>query len=239
VQDSADLPWSKFREITERFSDVRFMNEAQAAILRDLIVAENAREILEIGFFHGKSSTYIAAILEDLGRGSLVTIDRLNAAKRSPAIHDMLALSGLGHRAQPRFAFRSFTWELQKLIAEGPRQRFDLCYFDGGHTWDDTGFGVVLVDMLLRPGGLLILDDMNWRAKSSPGYKSRPKRLAVFSKDEAAAPTVRRVWDLVLPHLGYVDMREIPEVRWGVARKPSARAAAAAARADELAPAER
>ena len=86
----------------------------------------------------------------------------------------------------PILPFRSFTWELQKLIAQVPRPRFDLCYFDGGHTWDNTGFGVLLVDILLRPGGILVLDDMNWsfgpprpttaRTRSSPPDTPRTRR---------------------------------------------------------------
>ena len=195
TQDVAAGGTSKFDEITERFEKLPFMRAAQAEIIRDLIRETDAKDILEIGFFHGKSSAYIGAILEDLGRGTLVTIDDRSALGRDPTIHDVLRMAGLAHRVQPIFAFRSFTWELQKVISQVPRPHFDLCYFDGGHTWDNTGFGVVLVDILLRPGGLLVLDDMNWRVESSPTYKN-PKRRARFSEDETAAPTVRRAWEL-------------------------------------------
>ena len=215
---------SKFDEITAKFAKVPYMNADQAATLRGLIAAEDAAAILEIGFFKGKSSAYIAAILEDLGRGRLVTIDRAGAAERAPNIHDLLAGAGLAHRVEPIFAFRSFTWELQRLIVATPRPVFDLCYFDGGHTWDETGLGVVLVDMLLRPGGLIVLDDLDWTVAGSPYYRENQKRAARFSPDEAAAPTVRRVFDLILPHLGYAHVRETtgPRWRWGVARKPGA-----------------
>ena len=179
-----------------------------------------ARDILEIGFFHGKSSLYIAAMLEDLGRGHLVTIDQRSALQ--PATRTSTSLlgdTGLAHRVTPIIAFRSFTWELQKLITQVPRPRFDLCYFDGGHAWDSTGFGVLLVDFLLRPGGILVLDDMNWSVKSSPHYRKNPKLTAQFSKDEAATPTVRRTWDLILPHLGYEHLEERKDISWGIARK--------------------
>ncbi len=226
MPDIASHGWKKYDEITERYSEIRFMKEKQARVLRELIVESGARDILEIGFFHGKSSIYIAAILEDLGEGTLVTIDQRSALKRDPTIHDLLRMTGLERRVQPIIAHRSFTWELQKMIAGGTGPRFDLCYFDGGHTWDNTGFGVLLVDMLLRPGGILVLDDMNWKVRGSPAYKNKPKLLGRFSEDEAVAPTVRRTWDLILPHLGYREMREIPDLRWGVARKPGAAEAA-------------
>jgi predicted O-methyltransferase YrrM len=226
---------TKFDEITERLAKIPYMMEDRALIIRDIITQNNAKDILEIGFLHGKSSAYIAAILEDLDRGTLVTIDQSGALARDPSIYDLLRTTGLGHRVQPIFAFRSFTWELQKLIAQVPRARFDLCYFDGGHTWDSTGFGVVLVDILLKPGGVLVLDDMNWSVKTSSHYRKNPKRAAKFSEDEAAIPAVRRTWELILPHLGYTEMREIPEVKWGVARKAGGRPMGAAVRPTDAA----
>lgn len=144
---------TRFDEITERFGQVQYMKEAQARVLRDLIVEKDARDVLEVGFYQGKSSAYIAAILEDLGRGSLVTVDRRDPTAGKTNITSLLGQAGLSHRVQVIQAHRSFTWELQKLIADRAGPRFDFCYFDGGHTWDDTGFGFTLVNQLLRPGG--------------------------------------------------------------------------------------
>lgn len=211
---------SKFEEITARFSEVKYMNAARAAILRDLIVRTDARDILEIGFYQGKSSLYIAGALEDLGRGRLVTIDREAARKHDPNIHDLLAAAGLAHRVEPVFAFRSFTWELQKLVAADPRPAFDLCYFDGGHTWDETGFGFLLVDLLLKPGGTIVFDDMNWTVAGSAAYARNAAKSAAFSPDEAEARSVERVWDLLVPERGYERLARLDKVHWGVARKP-------------------
>lgn len=218
----AGTRWAHFDGITARYAKLPYMVEAQAAVLRDLVVENDCRDILEVGFYHGKSSLYIGAMLEDLGRGHLVTIDRRFARDRTPNIEGLLAETGLEHRVSPRFAFRSFTWELQTLIARTPRPGFDLCYFDGGHTWDETGFGVLLVDLLLRPGGLLVLDDLDWSIATSAAYRRRPERAAGFSTDEATAPGVRRSWELILPHLGYELLEERQDFRWGIARKPLA-----------------
>ncbi|MEZ4597942.1 MAG: hypothetical protein R3C32_14675 [Chloroflexota bacterium] len=44
------------------------------------------RDLLEIGFYQGKSSAYIGAILEDRGGpGHLLTIDRGDRARNPPA----------------------------------------------------------------------------------------------------------------------------------------------------------
>lgn len=210
---------SKFADVSERFAALPYMKQGQAEILRDLIDEQGAVDVLEIGFFHGKSSAYIAAALEDRGAGHLTTIDNLSAAQREPRIEQLLDGLQLSHRVTPIFAQRSYTWALQQLISTSPRPLFDLCYFDGGHVWDSTGFGVVLVDILLRPGGLIILDDMDWSVATSAYHRENPKAGAMFSADERAAQPVRLTWELLLPHLGYAHVREIKEAGWGVARK--------------------
>jgi predicted O-methyltransferase YrrM len=212
---------SLFDQIGLKYEKLPYMNHRQARTLRQLIRDESAEDILEIGFFHGKSSLYIAAVLEDQGKGHLTTLDLRAAERRQPNIHQVLEATGLSHRVTPVFCHRSYTWELQRMITSDPVPQFDLCYFDGGHTWDNTGFGVLLVDMLLRPGGLILLDDMDWSLSSSQWASANPNALAQYSEDERAARTVRLVWDTILPHLGYDRLREIPEHKWGLARKPS------------------
>lgn len=211
---------SKFDEITKQFGKVKYMNEARARILRDLLEEQDATDVLEIGFFRGKSSLYIGAMLEDRGRGGLVTIDRQSAARLKPNIHDLIERSGMAHRIRPVFAYRSFTWELLQLVQSTPRPQFDFCYFDGGHTWDDTGFGFVLVNMLLRPGAMIVFDDIDWTIAGSAAYRKDPERAALYSEDERAAKTVRLVWEVLLPEFGYERIREISEVGWAVGRKP-------------------
>ncbi|KIN70358.1 hypothetical protein Z948_10 [Sulfitobacter donghicola DSW-25 = KCTC 12864 = JCM 14565] len=60
-----------------------YMKRAQADRLRELIRNNNARRILELGFFHGKRSAYITAILEEQGVGHLTTIDLTSARTKA------------------------------------------------------------------------------------------------------------------------------------------------------------
>ena len=204
------------------------MQHEQALFMRDFIVEHDCEDILEIGFAHGKSSAYIAAILEDLGRGHLVTIDKRNARKRNPNIETVLSELGLSHRGAPIYAHRSFTWEMAKMIQAEPRPQFDLCYFDGDHSWDGTGFGFLLVDMLLRSGGWIIFDDLKWTFRDSIRKSNKvPKRWKQSSEDEAAAAGVGMAFDLLVPHLGYTDLHTEQDGWWGIARKPVDRASAA------------
>lgn len=212
---------SCFERVKSRFDDLPYMGHSQAALMRDLVSERDARDILEIGFYHGKSSAYFAAILEDLGRGHLVTIDRENARRREPNIEQVLSALDLAHRVTPVYARRSYTWEMARMIRTEPRPQFDFCYFDGGHTWDGTGFGFVLVDMLLRPGGWIVFDDLPWTIEAAIRDRPKvPKQWRSFSPDELSAPAVSLVFELLVPHLGYTDQAVINRGRWGLARKP-------------------
>lgn len=212
---------SNFENVGRKFGELKYMRQGEAALLRQWIAEHSASNILEIGFYHGKSSAFIAAILDDLGRGHLVTIDMASARKRTPNIDQVLSTLGLAHRVTPIYAERSYTWELARLIRSTPRPAFDLCYFDGGHTWDATGFGFLLVDMLLRPGGWIIFDDLTWTIENAvKGRTKVPAHWRKCSAEEQATPAVQMVFDLLVPHLGYTKLQTVNGGQWGVAQKP-------------------
>jgi predicted O-methyltransferase YrrM len=106
------------------------------------------------------------------------------------------------------------------MLREDQTPRFDLAYIDGGHTWDVTGYAFVLCDLLLRPGGWIIFDDMEWTIDRSPAINTSEAKMARYSADERAAKGVRMVWDLVMPSRGYTDLEDNKALKWGVARKP-------------------
>src|SRR5690606_34178835 len=80
-----------FERVRQEFGDLPYMQHRHATFLRDLIVKHDVRDILETGFYQGKSSAYFAAILEDLGRGHLTTIDLPKALERTPNIDYVLS----------------------------------------------------------------------------------------------------------------------------------------------------
>ena len=209
-----------FEKVTNKFQNLKYMNEDRANFIRDFMHKNQVENVLELGFFQGKSSAYFAAIMEDQGKGHLTTIDMHYAAKRKPSISEVLKKLGLSHRVDMIYAQRSYTWELGKMLQQTPRPQFDLCYLDGGHTWDVTGYGFVIVDMLLKPGGWIIFDDLDWTISKS--LKGRPISGTCwkgYSDDEQNSKGVRMVWELIVPHLKYVNRFEESRFAWGIAQK--------------------
>jgi predicted O-methyltransferase YrrM len=212
---------SMFDETDRKVGKLQYMTRENAEFMRKFIADRDLSSLLEIGFFKGKSTAYFAAILEDLGRGHVTAIDKKTALDHQPNIDDVLRMTGLSHRVTRVLSDRSYTWELLKMMRSTEPPQFDFCYFDGGHTWDATGFGFVLVDRLLKPGGWIIFDDLDWTIEKS--LESSPQRESIYRKygsDERTTPAVRLVFETLVKDFGYRNMKEVSEFSWGVAQKP-------------------
>ena len=106
-----------------------------------------------------------------------------------------------------------------RLIEEHEIPYFDFCYFDAGHSWDVTGYAFFLVDRLLKPGGWVVFDDLDWtyERKIKPGQPI-PDFLARVPEDERSTAQVRKVWDLLVCRSPGYEGHEVIG-KWGVARK--------------------
>jgi predicted O-methyltransferase YrrM len=196
------------------------MQEEQALTLREVIVKNDLSNLLELGTFYGKGSAYMAAILEDLGRGTLVTLDRNSTLRLKPNVHDILRGLNLDHRVTVHKHPRSSTITLMEMLEEEPARKFDFCYFDAGHVWDVTGFMFMLVDLMLVPGAWVVFDDLDWTlakhwAKNPKSRQAYPE----YSDEEGRIPQVRKVFEILPRKLGYINISE-PHPGWGLAQKP-------------------
>lgn len=205
--------------VRNHVGDLKYMTFAQARRMRDFLYEHDLFDVLELGFYHGVSTAYLAEMIRDRGRGHLTTIDLESARALSPNVDDLLAGLGLADLVTVHYEPTSYTWRLMKLIEAHPEPAFDLCYLDGGHSWAVSGFGFFLVEKLLRPGGWIIVDDLDWtyeRMLQPDG--SRPAFMATMPEDELRTPQIRKVWDLLVTrHPGFDSFRE--EGQWGFARK--------------------
>ncbi|MGH3466835.1 MAG: class I SAM-dependent methyltransferase [Thermocrispum sp.] len=208
----------KFDDVDAVVAGTRFMTSDQGRTVYEFIVENKLGRVLELGFAYGKSSCYFAAAAEEVGGDShVVTMDLENAKDRKPNIHQLLEKCGLTELVTPVFAGSSYTWELMKLLEKDPQPRFDFAYIDGGHTWDVSGFGFMLVDRLLAPGGWVLFDDLDWTLDGSPTMRKLPwvKKLP---EHERTTGQVRKVFELlVTTHPDYVNVHEAKG--WGWAQK--------------------
>lgn len=205
--------------VNDKLKDVPYMTLAQASRLAKFMIENNIKDCLELGCYQGKSTAFLSAILKHNGGGTVTTVDRTEALDHSPNVHEVLERLDLADIVTVFLERRSLTWRLMKMLEEAALPRFDFCYFDGGHSWDVTGFAFLLVDRLLRPGGWVLFDDLGWTYSSmlKPG-KNVPGWLANMPDEERTTPQVRKVWELLVKtSSNYTDFRE--EGQWAFARK--------------------
>ena len=209
----------KIDQIRERVKSIPYMSVTQAETITDVILENRFQNILELGFGHGVSTCYIAGAVDDLGRGTITTIDSISAREAEPNIEHLLGSLGLAKYVAIFYEPTSYIWWLMKMLEERPSPRFDFCYIDGAHDWFADGFAFFLVDRLLKPGGLIIFDDLDWTYESSPTLK-KTQRVKRMPQDEKSTPQIRKVYELLVkPHPAYGEFME--KGRWAYARKTS------------------
>ncbi len=177
-------------------------------------VSENGfRSCLELGFMHGVSSVYIAAALEANGAGHLTSVDIPYALELTPLASDLLERAGLSHRVELVVNPDSYVWWLRKQLRGQQRGKtieplYDFVFIDGAHTWDHDALAFLLVDRLLRPGGWVLLDDLDWCVPEG----------ASVPADTLSIPHVREIWDLLIESdPSYDELRS--DGSWGFAHK--------------------
>jgi predicted O-methyltransferase YrrM len=204
-------------KIRERVEGVPHMTFQQAQAMRDVILQNRFKNLLELGFRHGVSTCYMAAVLDELGGGKITTIDLDTARDAQPNIDALLADLGLARLVTVFYEPTSYTWRLMKMLEEDPSPRFDFCYIDGAHDWATDGFAFFLVDRLLRPGGLILFDDLDWKYESSPALRHSDK-VRLMPQDEKSTAQVRKVYELLVKsHPAYGDF--VVRNDWAFARK--------------------
>jgi predicted O-methyltransferase YrrM len=201
------------------------MSPEQGRTVYEHVRATRPAEVLELGTAHGVGAAYLAAGLEDNGAGRLVTVDFAGACY-DPSPEAVLERAGLRGRVEIVREHSSYTWWLKEQVqARSDRHgncepRFDFVYLDGAKHWTIDGLAVVLVEKLLRPGGWLLMDDLDWT------YAQDPHREATdgivhreLSEPERTEPHLRAVFELIVAqHPSFTELR-VQDEWWGWARK--------------------
>ena len=156
-----------------RASHLPLIDPEVGALLRILVAAIGATRILEIGTAVGYSGIWLAGALP--AGGMLITMEL--DAERARTARENFASAGLADRVNV------VVGDARRMTAKvsGP---FDLIFQDG----DKQQYEPLLPRLieLLRPGGLLITDNVLWSGDVVPGFNATPIRDAAGTAAIAA-----------------------------------------------------
>lgn len=130
----------------------------QGAALRDLVTSERATRTLETGFGLGLSAAHIGLGLLRAGG------DDPRHIALDPTTHGYLGDAGwtlmrrLGLDRVVDLIREESQVALPRLMSEGVR--LDLAFIDGDHRFDPAFVDLYFVSRMVRPTGLIVVDDM-------------------------------------------------------------------------------
>ncbi len=134
------------------------VTQAQGAALADLVASEKASSTVEVGFALGLSCLHICTGLLRSGAAepSHVAIDPTEAPHWRNA--GRLLVERAGAAPLLELVEEESQVALGRFLAEG--RRFDVAFVDGDHRFDPAFVDIYFMTRLVRPGGLILVDDM-------------------------------------------------------------------------------
>lgn len=174
------------------------------ALLRGVLRQRPAPVVAEIGVGIGATTRELARLLNHQGELHLFdhedVLETLMAELRAEGWPDI--------RTHPngRKLFESYSWTLALLLREmrarGEDGVFDFVYLDGAHVWAHDAPAALALIPLLRPGGVLLLDDFRWTLAASPTLNpERHKPTAAnYAPGQIETPHVALICEVFLDH---------------------------------------
>ncbi len=149
--------------------DLPLVDAEVGVLLRVLALAVRATRVLEIGTAIGYSGVWMAGALPKDGLLITMEVDE----QRARRARDNFSKAGLADRVNV------IVGDAQRMLHKvaGP---FDLIFQDG----DKKQYGPMLDRLveLLRPGGLLVTDNVLWSGDVVPGFNPKPMQSASDTK---------------------------------------------------------
>jgi predicted O-methyltransferase YrrM len=125
--------------------------------LRDTLLAHRAHVVIEVGLAYGSSALAIGEALCAIGETNVshVIIDPFQATAYENVGREVLNAAGLA--AQTTVIEESSSIALARLAHDGFTA--DAAFVDGSHRFHEVFVDLYFLRKLVRPGGLIILDD--------------------------------------------------------------------------------
>jgi predicted O-methyltransferase YrrM len=132
------------------------VNGAEGEALERWVTRERAMRTVEVGLGYGVSALFICAgLVANGGEARHVAIDPHQSTRFESCGLQLLEEAGLAGLVE-HHAEESQT-ALPRFLAEG--RQFDLAFVDGNHRFDGVFLDLVYLGRLVRPGGVVFLDD--------------------------------------------------------------------------------
>ena len=202
-----------FEAVVEQVGGTPWMTPDQGRRIWEHFTRTTPTAALDVGTCFGASAAYMATAMRARGGGRVVTVDSAlfdggdidvrewcRDLWRRCGVADMIEMVRIPHS--------NYAWWLMDQVARHtPSGRtcdpcFDFAYLDGAKWLTLDAASVVLIEPLLRPGGWLLLDDLDW------AYAEHPELVPTvtmadgasyrLSPDEIDLPHVRAVFDHVV-----------------------------------------
>jgi predicted O-methyltransferase YrrM len=138
------------------------VNPQEGRHLYDVVRDNGFARTLEVGMANGLSALYMAQALRDSGAAHAqhVAIDPFQSTQWDNAARAAVARAGLTDLVDVRE--QASYLALPALVAEGAT--FDCVFVDGMHLFDYTLLDLFYADLLVPPGGVILLDDIRMQA---------------------------------------------------------------------------
>ena len=133
---------------------------ADCDILRDALVAHGAHAVIEVGLGYGSSALAIGEALCSSGRTDIshLVIDPFQATSYANVGWDAITAAALAEHTT--FIGEPSSIALARLAADAVTA--DAAFVDGSHRFHEVFVDLYFLRKLVRPGGLIILDDASW-----------------------------------------------------------------------------
>jgi predicted O-methyltransferase YrrM len=182
------------------------------------IVATRARDCLELGTGFGATTCVMAAAIDEIGGGTVMTVDQI--AREPVGVNELAQLTGLSQYVTSVLHGGGYNWILLRMLREQARAReceprFDFCFLDGAHEWEPDGLAALLVPRLLRPGAWMMVDDLNFKLRGChPGWE---RAYGHKSAEELDTRQVGMVYELLVrthPDLEHFMLSNSGHIGW-------------------------
>lgn len=133
------------------------VNFAEGTALRERVARERAAQTLEIGFGYGISALFMCDGLLANRRPDAhhVVLDPHQSSRFSGCGLQLVDEAGITELIE--FHEEASEIALPRFVAQ--KRRFDLAFVDGNHRFDGIFLDLIYLGRLVRPGGILFVDD--------------------------------------------------------------------------------